>query len=416
MLDRIIFCNSRDMIKSVNVAQLKPGMYIHDLNCGWMEHPFALNQFKIASPDQIKNIAAAGLHEVYIDTAKGLDVADAKTVEEVKKQLDAKLVEIATKKPEPAHIHSIAEEMVKAKKAYSDANRIITGMMQDIRLGKQIETEQAAQVVEQMTNSIFRNKDAMLSLTRLRSKDDYTFQHSVSVCTLLVSFARAMELDRDTIREIGVGALLHDVGKMKVPDAVLNKPGKLTDDEFKIMKSHVVHSRLLLENTPGMTRIGIDVAAQHHERFDGSGYPLGLKHDGISLYGQMAAIVDVYDAITADRCYHKGMETSVALRKLVEWSKFHFNEKLVHSFVRSVGIYPVGTLVKLESEKLGIVFEQHEKNLLTPKIHVIYDSKRMSFITPHDIDLSKPVGNGGGDKIAGYEDPAKWNIDPLKYL
>jgi putative nucleotidyltransferase with HDIG domain len=404
------------MIKSVSTEQLKPGMYIHDLNCGWMEHPFTLNQFKIVSPDQIKTIVEAGLHEVYIDTDKGLDVADAKTVEEVKKQLDAQLVEIATQQPEPGQVHALAEEMVKAKKAYGAAHKIITGLMQDIRLGKQIETEQAAQVVEQMTNSIFRNKDAMLSLTRLRGKDDYTFQHCVGVCTLLVSFARAMELDRDTIQAIGVGALLHDVGKMKVPDAVLNKPGKLTDDEFKIMKSHVVHSRILLEDTPGMTQIGIDVAAQHHERFDGSGYPLGLKQDGISLYGQMAAIVDVYDAITADRCYHKGMETPVALRKLVEWSKFHFNEKLVHSFVRSVGIYPVGTLVRLESEQLGIVIGQHEKNLLTPKIRVMYDSKRNNPIPPRDIDLSKPVGKGGGDRILGYEEPKNWNIDPLRYL
>ena len=404
------------MIKSVSVSKLKPGMYIHDLNCGWMEHPFTLNQFKISSPEQIKDIADHGLHEVYIDTDKGLDVADAKSVEEIKQQLDAKLAEIVSQKPEPSQVSAMAEEMVKAKKAYSEANRIITGMMQDVRLGKQIECEKAAAVVEQMTNSIFRNKDALLSLTRLRSKDDYTFQHSVSVCTLLVSFARALELDRDTIREIGVGALLHDVGKMKVPDAILNKPGKLSDDEFKIMKSHVVHSRILLEGTPGMTTIGIDVAAQHHERYDGSGYPLGLKGDGISLYGQMAAIVDVYDAITADRCYHKGMETTVALRKLVEWSKFHFNEKLVHSFVRSVGIYPVGTLVKLESDTLGIVFEQHEKNLLTPKIRIVYDSKRGNFLPPRDLDLSKPVGKGGGDRILSYEDPKNWNIDPLKYL
>ena len=404
------------MIKNVSIAQLKPGMYIHDLNCGWMEHPFALNQFKITSPEQIKVIVGHGLHEVYIDTDKGLDVADAPTVQEVKAQLDAKLVEIAASQPEPAARYAVAEEMVKAKKAYSAANKIITGLMQDIRLGKQIETAQAVQVVEQMTNSIFRNKDAMLSLTRLRGKDDYTFQHSVGVCTLLVSFGRALGLDRETIQEIGVGALLHDVGKMNVPDAVLNKPGKLSDDEFTIMKSHVVHSRILLEGTPGMTQIGIDVAAQHHERYDGSGYPLGLKHDGISLYGQMAAIVDVYDAITTDRCYHKGMETPVALRKLVEWSKFHFNEKLVHAFVRSVGIYPVGTLVRLESERLGIVYEQHEKNLLTPKIRVMYDSKRNNPLPPRDIDLSLTVGNGGGDKILGYEDPAKWNIDPMKYL
>lgn len=404
------------MIKNVSVAQLKPGMYIHDLNCGWMEHPFALNQFKIASTDQIKVIVGHGLHEVYIDTEKGLDVADAPTLQEVKAQLDAKLVEIAASQPEPATRYAVAEEMVKAKKAYSAANKIITGLMQDIRLGKQIETAQAAQVVEQMTNSIFRNKDAMLSLARLRGKDDYTFQHSVGVCTLLVSFGHALALDRATIQAIGVGALLHDVGKMKVPDAVLNKPGKLTDDEFTIMKSHVVHSRILLEGTPGMTQIGIDVAAQHHERYDGSGYPLGLKHDGISLYGQMAAIVDVYDAITTDRCYHKGMETPVALRKLVEWSKFHFNEKLVHAFVRSVGIYPVGTLVKLESGLLGIVYEQHEKNLLTPKIRVMFDSKRNNPVPQRDIDLSKPPAKGGGDRILGYEDPKNWNIDPMKYL
>lgn len=404
------------MIKNVSVAKLKPGMYIHDLNCGWMDHPFTLNQFIISAPEQIKVIVDAGLHEVYIDTDRGLDVLDAQTIEEVKVELDAKMVEIATEKPEPEQYRAMAEEMVKAKKAYTEANRIITNMMQDIRLGKQIETEQAAVIVEQMTNSIFRNKDALLSLTRLRSKDDYTFQHSVSVCTLLVSFGRALGLERDTIQSIGVGALLHDVGKMKVPDAVLNKPGKLTDDEFKIMKSHVVHSRVLLEDTPGMNQIGIDVAAQHHERYDGSGYPLGLKGDGISLYGQMAAIVDVYDAITADRCYHKGMETPVALRKLVEWSKFHFNEKLVHAFVRSVGIYPVGTLVKLESELLGIVYEQHEKNLLTPKIRLVYDGKRKNFISPRDVDLAKPVGKGGADRIMGYEDPKSWNIDPMKYL
>lgn len=403
------------MIKKVRIGQLQPGMYIHDLNCGWMEHPFTLNQFKLVAPSQIKAIADTGMHEVYIDTAKGLDVVDAQTVEEVKVQLDAKLAEIATEKPEPTHVVTLAEERVKAKKAYSEANRIITEMMQDIRLGKQIETEQAAQVVEQMTDSIFRNKDAMLSLTRLRGKDDYTFQHSVSVCALLVSFGRVRGLGRDTIREIGVGALLHDVGKMKIPTAILNKPGKLTDAEFDLMKSHVDRSRALLEDTRGMTQAGMDVAAQHHERFDGSGYPLGLKRDAISLYGQMAAIVDVYDAITTDRCYHKAMETPIALRKLVEWSKFHFDEKLVHFFVRSVGIYPVGTLIKLESEVLGIVFEQHEKNLLAPKIRVMYDCKRNRTLPPRDIDLSISQGQGG-DTILGYEEPKKWNINPLQYL
>lgn len=403
------------MIKNVSTAQLQPGMFIHDLNCGWMEHPFVHNQFKIDTPEQITAIVAHGLREVYIDTAKGRDAADARSVREIKKQLDAKLVEIAADKPVPPIRYPVDEEMVKARKAYGAANRIIGGTLLDIRFGKPIETGPAAQAVEQMTDSIFRNKDAMLSLTRLHGKDDYTFRHSVSVCALMLSFARALKLDRETIRAIGVGALLHDVGKMKIPDRILKKPGKLSNREFAIMKNHAIYGRVLLEDTPGMTQAGIDVAAQHHERSDGSGYPLGLKHDGISVYGKMAAIVDVYDAITTDNCYHQGLETPAALCKLLEWSKFHFDEKLVHAFVRAVGVYPVGTLVKLESELLGIVYEQHEKNLLTPKIRVCYDGKCNNYIAPRDIDLAKPASTGG-ERISSYESPKTWNIDPSKYL
>lgn len=203
---------------------------------------------------------------------------------------------------------------------------------------------------------------------------------------------------------------------MQVRGEVLNKPGKLTDPEFAHMKSHVVHSREILSRTPGISPIAVEVASQHHERFDGTGYPNGLKGDGIALFGQMAAIVDVYDAITSDRIYHKGMQAPDALRKIFEWSKFHFNHQLAQFFARAIGIYPAGTLVRLESGLLGIVLEQREKNLLQPLVRAFYDTKRNFYVTPKEIDLSRSLGQGGGDRIMSHEPPEKWKIDPQKFF
>ncbi|HUW49758.1 MAG TPA: HD-GYP domain-containing protein [Sulfuricella sp.] len=403
------------MIKRISVQQLKPGMFIHDMNCGWLEHPFLIGTLKVKSDKEIKKIVSFGIREVYIDTGKGMDVQDAPTESEVRAEIEHELIEIA-QKAMPVESASLRDELEKSLRVHSEANKIVRNIMQDARLGKQIELEQIDPVVGQMTSSIFRNKDALLSLCRIKSKDDYTFLHSVSVGALLISFARALELDRDIIQLLGVGGMLHDIGKMNVPDKVLNKPGKFTDEEFQLMKSHVMDSRTILEATPGITQVSIDVAAQHHERFDGSGYPFGLKGSEMSIYGQMASIVDVYDALSSDRCYHKGMEPTDALRKIFEWSKFHFNPELVHAFIRTIGIYPVGTLVMLESGRIGIVVEQCEKNLALPLVRVVFNAKKGYYITPKNVDLSRPLGHGGGDKIVSHESPEKWGIDIPKFM
>ena len=403
------------MIKKIRVEQLQPGMHIHDMNCDWTEHPFLRGSLKVKNDKEIEKIVSHGIREVYIDTDKGLDAADAPTESEVRAELDHQLIEIA-QQAKPVESASLHDELAKSRKVHSEANKIVHNIMQDVRIGKQIELEQVDPIVEQMTRSIFRNKDALLSLCRIKQKDDYTFLHSVSIGALLISFARALDFDRSVIQLLGVGGMLHDIGKMKVPDEILNKPGKLTDQEFDTMKSHVVHSRDILSQTPGIAQISLDVAAQHHERFDGTGYPLGLKGPEMSIYGQMASIVDVYDAITSDRCYHKGMEPTVALRKLFEWSKFHFNPELVHAFVRTIGIYPVGTLVMLESGKIGIVVEQHENNLAQPLVRIVFNARKGYYLAPEDIDLSKPLGMGGGDRIVSHESPAKWGIDVNKFM
>ena len=403
------------MIKKIQVQQLKPGMYIHDMNCGWLEHPFVSGTLKVRSDQEIAKIVGSGIREVYIDTDRGLDVIDAPTAREARAEVEKELVEMA-QKAKPVAGASLHEELAKAQKVHSEANRIVHGLLQDVRLGKQLELEQVDPVVEQMTNSIFRNRDALLSLCKIKNKDDYTFLHSVSIGALMISFARALNMDRSVIQLLGIGGMLHDIGKMKVPDEILNKPGKLTDEEFVIMKSHVVYSRDILADTPGIAQASLDVAAQHHERFDGSGYPLGLKGSEMSVYGQMASIVDVYDAITSDRCYHKGMEPTVALRKMFEWSKFHFNPELVHAFVRTIGIYPVGTLVMLESGRIGIVIEQRDQNLVQPLVRTVFNARKGYYIKPEDVDLSKPMGMGGADKIVSHESPAKWGIDVNKFM
>ena len=402
-------------IKKIPAARLKPGMFIHDLNCGWMDHPFLTTRFKLEAGGDIRKILDAGIREVYIDTGLGLDVVDAPTAAEVRQELDGEMHQVA-EKPATASRIAVREELGRAARIHSEANLIMRNIMNDVRLGKQVQVEQLEPMVDKMAGTILRNSSALLSLTRIKSKDEYTFQHSVGVAALLMAFCRGLGLDQDTLRQAGIGGMVHDVGKMQTPDSILNKPGKLTEEEFAVMRHHVVASREILEVTPNISQTALQVAAQHHERHDGSGYPNRLKGDEISRIGQMAAIIDVYDAITSDRVYHKGMPPTEALRKMFEWSKFHFDPELVHAFARVVGIYPVGALVRLESGRLAVVAEHRESNLLHPLVRIMFDARRNYPLKPEDVDLSKPVGFGGGDRIVGHESPEEWRIDPMKFL
>jgi HD-GYP domain-containing protein (c-di-GMP phosphodiesterase class II) len=403
------------MLKKIDASQLQVGMYIHDLSCDWMTHPFVRNRFLISSDAEIGKIRDAGIHDVVIDSARGLDVQDAPTLAEAQAQTEAALVEIAAKPVIVTRV-TLGEEIKRAALIRHQAAGLVRTVMQDARLGKAIELDQVSPMVQNITESILRNPGALTGLLRIKNADDYTFLHSVSVCTLLVAFCRSRSMDAETTYQAGLGGLLHDVGKALVPDKVLNKPGPLTDEEFAIIKQHPRNGYDILVKTPGIGPIPLDIALHHHERRDGSGYPDKQGEGAISELAQMAAIVDVYDAITADRCYHKGMSAAEALRKIYEWSKFHFNPAYVQEFMRCVGIYPVGTMVMLESGRLGVVIEPHETNLLAPKVNVFFSTRKNVYIRPETVDLSKALGFGGGDKILRHESPAKWNVDPMKFL
>lgn len=400
------------MIKRIRSDQLRPGMYIHDLNCGWMEHPFAFNAFKVDDDKRVEQIVATGIRELYIDSSRGLDVEDAQTHDEFHAELHQKITALAENHEVRPHAVPLSEEVKVAQHVHHDAHKVVHHLMSDIRMGRQIEMTDTTPVVESITESILRNKDAFISLARIKRKDEYTFQHSVSVCALLVAFTRSLDYERQLILEAGTGGLLHDIGKMKIPDLILNKPAPLTDDEFVVMRSHAEIGRELLEHTPGVPETAIIITGQHHERFDGTGYPGKLKDKQISPLGQMASIVDVYDALTSNRIYHKGMEPTAALKKLFEWSRFHFNAELVERFICLIGIYPVGTLVRLESEMLAVVISPGQESLLRPHVRVVFDIQRgQPLMTPYDIDLEAKT-----DSIVQYESPQQWGIDQYKFL
>ncbi|HEY1044109.1 MAG TPA: HD-GYP domain-containing protein [Telluria sp.] len=404
------------MLKKVDSSQLRVGMYIHDLNAGWMSHPFARNRFLICSEDEIRKMVQHGIREVVIDASRGLDVQHAPTLAEAQAATELQIAELANSSPAPVQRVSLGAELQRAATVRNQAAGLVRSVMQDARLGRAVQVEQVGDMVENITGSILRNPGALVGLLRIKNADDYTFLHSVAVCTLLVAFCRSRGMDADTTYQAGLGGLLHDIGKAKVPDRVLNKPGRLTDEEFDIIRRHPRDGYEILLKSPEIGPIPLDITLHHHERCDGTGYPDRQAGEAISELAQMAAIVDVYDALTSDRCYHKGMPAADALRKIFEWSKFHFNPTLAQEFIRCVGIYPVGTLVLLESGRLGVVTEPHETRLLEPKINVFFHTGRRAYITPTSIDLSKPFGHGGADRIVSHESPDKWNVDPMRFL
>ena len=395
------------MLKKIQIDQLQLGMYVHNLDCDWMSHPFFRSRFMVKDDSAIQKIKQAGIRQLVIDTEKGLDCDAAATVDEVEASLQQSFEKVAEKKrPLPRQV-SAAEEYTTARAIFTEANQVIRTLLLDARLGKQVELEKIAPITEKIVNSVFRNKDALISLTRIKDRDQYTFMHSVSVSGLMATFARAQGFEREVIEQIVMGSLLHDIGKMMVPPEILNKPDKLTDAEFEIMKTHVVHSREILSTTAGITQAALDVAAMHHERHDGTGYPLGLKGDQISEIGHMSSIVDVYDALTSVRCYKDAWEPAQTLKKLLEWSHTHFRQDLVESFIRCLGIYPVGSLVQLQSGLVGIVLEQNESDLLRPDLRIIYNSRSESYVPIKDLKLRKRPE----DRIVQAISPDKYHID-----
>jgi len=404
------------MIKKIKVEQLKPGVFVHDFNCGWLHHPFLADRTKLKTDKDIAKVLKYGIRELYIDTEKGLDIDDAPSEQEAQQKLQTELDQLASIPTGHQDTATVGDEIVRAKQLIGEAKRATKKLMHDVKLGKRMEMSQVETIVDKMTESVLRNGDALVSLLRIKDVDEYTYLHSMAVSALCISFAQGLDLDATKIKQIGIGGLLHDIGKMKVPLEILNKPGPLSDKEFEIMKRHVKDGESTLQEYPNLDQSCTCVTSHHHERLDGTGYPDGLKGDQISLFGQIAAIVDIYDALSSERCYKKAMTPTEALRKLFEWSQSYLNRELVEKFVAHLGIYPIGTLVRLENSLLAVVVAPSEDSLLYPIVRVVYDTKNAKRLMPFEIDLGRQHRAGNPCAIVSCESGEKWQIRPVDYL
>lgn len=404
------------MIKKIPIREMRLGMFIQDLNVGWMAHAFMRPRFMLKRDEEIEKIRASGVESVYIDTLKGLDVAGAPTRDESDRSTFMAMAASLPREPWDVDPRSRLwqEEAVLARNIQARTTRVLAELFQQTRMGRPLQLDQARPMVEEITSSLLRHPSTLLSLCRLKERDAYTFQHSVAVSALLVRLGMAEGFTEARLLDLGLGGLLHDAGKMAVPDEVLNKPAALTDGEYDIMKGHVGAGETILRATPGLPEAALLVAAQHHERFEGHGYPVGLRGKQISLLGRMAAIADVYDALTSRRVYHEALPPPMALARIYEWGQQHFDMHLVQRFVQALGIYPVGSLVRLESGHLAVVVDTRSGGHLTPVVRVFYDLRRERSLTPWDLDLASP--ESGGDMIEAWEDPALWGMDPLTIL
>jgi putative nucleotidyltransferase with HDIG domain len=395
------------MTQRIALSQLRPGMYVSGVPGAWIEHALWRTRFLVRDENDIERLRRAGVAEVLIDPTRG-EAADNSPAAVI---AAPPAVEVALPAaPPPAASVPFASEVERAARIYRAARPRVLGLFNEARLGQAIDSAGAVALVDEINASVTRNAAALVSIARLKSADEYTFMHSVAVCALMIALARQLSLDETAVRAAGLAGLLHDLGKASLPIEVLNKPGRLTEDEFALVRSHPQQGCDLLHDAGIRDAVALDVCLHHHEKLDGSGYPEGLAGAAISRMARMGAICDVYDAITSDRPYKRGWDPAESIRKMGEWCGNHFDPEIFKAFVRSVGIYPVGALVRLASGRLAVVVEQNPV-LTTPRVKVMFSTRSQLHIAPEEVDLSR-----SNDRIVAREDARAWGLTHLDEL
>jgi HD-GYP domain-containing protein (c-di-GMP phosphodiesterase class II) len=377
-------------IKQIHVSQLRAGMYLHKLGDDWMNHPFWRRSFVLKSAD-LKKIAEAGIDFAWIDIDKGLDEA----LPEVRQGLEEPEVDymfMPTLPPptEPMPIETAEMEEIdlhRVNQLCTNASSAIDRLLKDARLGRALDLAECREVVEEIVDHVMGNAAALIMVVRLKSHDEDSYMHSVTVCALMISLAKQLSFNRRQMCEAGLSGLVHDVGKALVPMELLNKPGKLTADEYRLVKTHSQRGHALLAQSARPCAMAMEVCLHHHERMDGSGYPHGLTGDAISLFAKMAGICDVYDALTSNRAHRARLDPTSALR-VMNARTGQFDPKLFQSFVKTIGIYPIGTVVKLHSQMLAVVVGHDADNLLQPRVKVFYSLRAQESVDPYNLALA----------------------------
>ena len=434
--------------KQIDVNELQIGMYVSELDRPWLETPFLFQGIEIESQAQIDELKRYCKY-VFIDVNDSVGAAVVqrravepgpvsgpvvvrprstflnKAPENVFAKTDHKKIEfeilkktVAPQNKPHAYVDqtSLEEEIDNVRRSHTQAKEMISTIMEDVRLGRSIEVDGAKQVVAEMAASVIRNPDALVCFTQLKNKDYYTAEHSLRVSILSLTFGRQLGCERDALELLGIGALMHDIGKLKIPNDILNKPGELTQQEALLMEQHVPYGVEILEQT-SIPNESIDVARYHHERYDGTGYKFGLKGEAIGYFGAIGGIVDFYDAMTSDRSYRAAVPPHVILRDMYKMRNSLFHPHLVEQFIQCMGVYPIGSVVELNTGDVGVVINMNRRRRLKPRVTLVLKPDSRPYTGKKTIDLDTDrTANGGVYEIKTVIEPEKYHINPARYL
>lgn len=403
------------MIRKIEAKQILAGMYVVDLHCGWLETNIWRRQFLVEDEAAVARIIADGISEVSIDTERGIDlpIAPSASISRIN-EIERKYKSMAEIKAAPPPKVSLGEERRRAARLLPEATDTVTSLIFAARAGMNVEPGLLEPLVHRMIESVMRNPNALVPLARLKQMDSYATEHAVATAALIIAFGRQQGLSEPELEKLALGALVKDIGHAALDAKLIAKPGSLSRAEYSVMQSHVEEGLAVLQATTRLPELSVAVLLEHHERFDGTGYPYNMVGESISAAGRMAAIVDSYDAMTSQRPYRPAISPSMALAQLYDERGNQFDPALVAAFVRTVGIYPVGTLVQLESGHLAVVDEIHDENTLTPVVRVIYHAARRQYVEPVTVDLARKVGNHYG-QIVRAENYERWGLSPLRW-
>lgn len=386
-------------------------MYIRGFGGSWLDHPFWRVKFVLSKQADVLRVNQSGVPYVVIDTDRGVGVEIAS------------IGAAATTPPAPVIMRRVKRsaslggwsdfehtrresDKQRAKTLIARSMRVLRGAFADVRLGRAIRMSEVTAVVDDVVEMIERNPRTLLEMLRLKKKNEYTYMHSIAVCTLMANFARHMGKSDAEMREFGLAGLLHDLGKMEIPDAILDKQGKLTDEEFREVREHPEYGYRMLQQTPNIPEAALDVCRHHHEKVDGSGYPFGLAEEAISLVARIGAICDVYDAVTSERVYKEAWSPVMALSAMWSWDG-HFDRELLFTFMQSVSVFPPGMLVELRSNRLALVLENKRRST-RPRVVAFYSTRERTFLEPDELVIQDNLAN---DSIIALAEPDDWGLE-----
>lgn len=382
----------------VSIEHIDIGMYISNVTPGLSGVGFNAKGM-ISQKGTIERLVLNGIKELYIDASKGNNSDYSVPVRDENHCTSA--------------LKTLAQERQNAKKVYGEAVSLVGSLMKDVKMGNPIDVGSVEELADDINNSVLNNENALLCLSQIREKDQYLLEHSINVGILMGVLSRHMGFKRHIVHQLVTGALLHDIGKILVPCNVLHKPARLSESEWAEMQRHVQYGQEVLLKSQGISDVAMSVCAQHHERLDGTGYPQQLKEKQINIYGRLASVVDIYDALTADRVYHQGKSPFEAMKMLITLGEKYLDKSLVYEFIRCMSVYPVGTLVELSNGKLGVVLQANNQNPSAPEVRVFFNFRHRHFEKPHVVDLLKKTL---ALKVVAAHDPRVVNIDVREFL